>query len=224
MSLDMIRKIVCESARHASDPVSFGRNESGIAATEFALVLPVALVLMTGAFIYGTVDEINRKVTITARTVTDLVARCPMVNSNDLAVRLNASAQIMSPFSLTDATVYVSEVVVPPNNASPSLVWSVSLPQPPGSATLGPGLPTKSAIPLPAGMVPPSATLTSYFIWGKVSYLYTPTIGYNILPPVTLSYDFFMNPRVSTPSSATPSFTGSISYQPNGSACTGSSA
>src|SRR5208283_3901340 len=50
-------------------------DPAGSAAAEFALILPIALFLFTGTITYGNAIYIDRKVTLTARTVTDLVTQ-----------------------------------------------------------------------------------------------------------------------------------------------------
>ena len=87
-----------------------GVGERAMAATEFALVLPVALILFTGSYIYGTVNEINRKVTLTTRDVTDLVTQYSAISSSDMTMLLNSASQVMAPFSASGLTLIVSEV------------------------------------------------------------------------------------------------------------------
>src|SRR5579863_7294045 len=107
-----LRRFRCAVARTRAF-LGDSEGERGMAATEFALILPVALVLLTGVFTFGMVNQINQKVTITARTITDLVAQCSEIASADMSTMLNATAQVMSPFSASNTTVIVSEVQVP---------------------------------------------------------------------------------------------------------------
>jgi Flp pilus assembly protein TadG len=163
-------------------------SEQGIAATEFALILPVALVLFTGVLTYGTANDINRKVTVTARTVTDLVAQCSALLPADMTTLLSATSQVMAPFPAANTTVIVSQVQIPPSG-TPTISWSTALS---GSGyTAGSNVTT-----LPTGIVSGNTT-TTYLIWGHVSYAYTPAIGYVVTGPITLSEDFYINPRVS---------------------------
>ncbi len=53
----------------------FRREAAGLAAVEFALVLPIAVAMLFGEFVLGEALSISRKVSIAARTVGDLVAR-----------------------------------------------------------------------------------------------------------------------------------------------------
>jgi Flp pilus assembly protein TadG len=179
-----LREALCRAKRFFRR----GENEEGIAATEFALVLPVALVLFTGVFTYGMVNDINRKVTITARTITDLVAQCSALTTADMQTLLNATAQVMVPFSGTSTGVIISEIKIPPSNGTPTIAWSVGQ-----NAT---AYPTGQAVTVPSGITT-GTTQTTYLVWGHVTYTYTPAIGYKVTGPFLLSDDFFINPRVS---------------------------
>src|SRR5262249_34578778 len=50
-------------------------DRSGIAATEFAVIVPLMLVLFFGVVEFSTAVAIDRKVTLTARTLSDLVSQ-----------------------------------------------------------------------------------------------------------------------------------------------------
>jgi Flp pilus assembly protein TadG len=166
-------------------------SESGMAATEFALVLPVALILFTGSYIYGTVNEINRKVTLTARDVTDLVTQYTAISLNDMSTLLNSSVQVMAPFSSSNVVMIISQVTM--NSAGNGTVaWSVAL--------NGTGYSKGASVTLPTAIqgIPAAASASSVsVIWGHVSYVYTPSIGYNVTGPFTLSDDIYLSPRLS---------------------------
>ena len=188
-----------------------GDGERGIAATEFALVLPVMLLLLTGMLIYGTAIEINRKVTITTRDLADLVAQYTTLTHADMTTLMDSAAQVMYPFPLTTATILVVEINVPATG-NPTVMWSESL-------TNGnindpdpnyPAYPAGKVVPIPPNLVqstgtgqcPPTPTATSpgtggCVIWAHVEYVYTPTIGYQVTGPFTLSDDLYMTPRQS---------------------------
>jgi hypothetical protein len=64
------------------------------------------------------------------------------------------------------------------------------------AALSGSGYPAGQSVQLPTGMVSENSQ-TSYLVWGHVTYVYTPAIGYKVTGPITLSDDFYINPRVS---------------------------
>jgi Flp pilus assembly protein TadG len=187
-----------------------GPNErSGIAATEFALILPVMLILFTGMLTYGFAIEINRKVTLTARNIADLVTQYETLTTSDMNTLLNSASQVMAPFSLATTTLVVAQVSVDSSNNA-TISWSEQLAN--GTITSpASGYPAGTPVSLPANVVQPIATgrcptspatvpnpTGACVIWGHVSYAYTPMIGYNVTGPITLTDDMYMNPRLST--------------------------
>jgi Flp pilus assembly protein TadG len=183
-TLAMLRRVADRTASILGD---FRRNRRGLAAVEFALVLPVGLALFTGAVIYGDAIAIDRKVTLTTRTVTDLVTQYATISKSDLDILLGASAQILSPYSSANAVVIVSQVQVDASGTA-KIAWSRSLPigneETPGS----------TATTLPINIKIPGA----YYIWGEVRYTYTPAIGYMVTGPIVLHDQTYMSPRVAT--------------------------
>jgi Flp pilus assembly protein TadG len=184
-------------------------GESGLAAVEFAFILPTMLILFTGVWIYGTVVEINRKVTLTARNIADLVTQYETLTTADMTTLMDSGAQVMAPFTLSNAVILVAEVTVN-SSGQASIVWSESL----SGGTIydpAPGYTAGTTVVIPANMVqsaasgqcPATAGATSpgtgsCVIWGNVTYTYTPSIGYQVTGPITLSENLYMNPRLST--------------------------
>ena len=56
----------------------------GIAATEFAVIVPVMLVMFFGTVEFSSGVAVNRKVTLMARTLSDLTSQSTTVNDTDL--------------------------------------------------------------------------------------------------------------------------------------------
>jgi Flp pilus assembly protein TadG len=172
-----------------------GASDRAAAAVEFALVLPVGLMLFTGALIYGTVNEINRKVTLTARDVTDLVTQYSAISASDMTQALNSSAQVMAPFSTTGLTLVVSQVTI--NSAGVGTVnWCAPscLPGYPANQTMPANSLPSNISGLPTATGQSSATV----IWGHAAYSYTPSIGYMLTNTFNLSDDVYLSPRVSS--------------------------
>jgi Flp pilus assembly protein TadG len=166
-------------------------GERAMAATEFALILPVALIMFTGSLIYGTASEVNRKVTLTARNVTDLVTQYTSITTADMTTLVNSAAQVMAPFPTANTTVVVSDVTVQ-SNGQGTIEWSVAL--------SGSGLPVGQSVTLPTNIqaIPAIAGQAQMnIIWGHVAYVYTPSIGYQITGPITLYDDIYLSPRLS---------------------------
>ena len=80
----------------------FLRDRRAATAVEFAVVLPLALLLLIGEYTLTNAMSTKRKLTITAHTIADLVARqSSSVDATTMTAILNASAQIVSPYNMT---------------------------------------------------------------------------------------------------------------------------
>ncbi|MGO8797919.1 MAG: TadE/TadG family type IV pilus assembly protein [Roseiarcus sp.] len=159
-------------------------DPAGAAAGEFAMILPIALFLFTGTITYGNAIYIDRKVTLTTRTVTDLVTQYSSVANTDVQTILGASAQIMAPFPSANAVVTVSEVQTD-SSGNATVTWSQSL--------NGTKRPVGQSLTLPSTIDGANVT----YIFGEVSYTYTPAIGYLVTGPITLHDNTYMAPRIS---------------------------
>jgi Flp pilus assembly protein TadG len=164
----------------------FRQDSRGAASTEFVLIVPFALVLFTGAIEYGNAIAIDRKVTLTAHTVTDLVTQYSAPATADITNALNASASIIAPYSATLINVRVSEVTTDASGHA-TIFWSQATPNWTKRNTGDP-------VTLPTNIDTPNVS----YIWGEATYLYKPTIGYQVTGQFTLSDSTFMAPRLVT--------------------------
>src|SRR5690242_1850740 len=74
------------------------RDERGISAVEFAMLLPLMVTLYLGGVEVSQAVAVDRKVTLVSRTLGDLVAQATNVTSADMTNILSASAAIVVPF------------------------------------------------------------------------------------------------------------------------------
>jgi Flp pilus assembly protein TadG len=162
----------------------FKRDDRGVAATEIALLLPLMVTLYFGVVQLSQAVSARSNVTLTARTVSDLVSRVTTINNADMTNALNASAAVMAPFPVNYLKVTVSSVLIDANGKA-TVAWSDTLN---GSARA-----VGSVVTLPAALNIASTSL----IWAEVQYAYTPTIGYVITGTLQLKDQMFMGPRVS---------------------------
>ena len=163
----------------------FASQEKGIAAVEFALTLPIMLALFVGVTQVGEAVSISHKVTVTARTITDLVTReYSPLTAAQLNIDLQAAAQVMAPFPSTTLNVTVSEISTDANSKA-TVTWSQSWPNSANALQAG------STFVLPSSLSGAKISI----IYGQVTYGYTPVIGYNIIKPMTLSDSIYLYPR-----------------------------
>lgn len=160
-------------------------DSRGTAAEEFVIIMPIALILFTGAVTYGDAIAIDRKVTLTAHTVADLTTQYSTLTAAQMTALLNAATAIIVPYAAANIVVTVSEVQTNASSVA-TVTWSQSLH---GTArTVG------SSVTLPASLSAANVT----YIWGEATYTYTPAVGYQVTGPITLYQQTYMAPRLST--------------------------
>jgi Flp pilus assembly protein TadG len=161
---------------------AFARGERGMAAVEFAMILPFMLTAYLGGVEIGDGVAIDRKVAITTRAVADLASRYTTIKNADMSGILGATSAIIAPYAPGPLSVTVSQVSVD-SKGKATITWSDTLN---GSArTVG------SAVTLPGTL----ATPNSSYVWGEVQYVYTPTLGYVMTGSWTLTNQIYMSPR-----------------------------
>lgn len=175
----------------------FERNNSGLAGIEFAFILPVMLVMLFGMIDAASGVAVKRKVTLTARSLSDLVSRGASVTDTDVKNFFGLGSAIMSPYSVSPATTMTQKLTQLSVDASKNVkvVWSKSGTFSGSTVTLGAGYsPGASVTTVPADLLVPN----TYLIWSEVSYGYTPITGY-IVGNVTLPLyeQTFTRPRQS---------------------------
>jgi Flp pilus assembly protein TadG len=123
---------------------TFGRERRGIAAIEFAVFLPLFLILYLGTFEVGQAISIKLNNGLAARTVADLASQyaTPIYNA-DMATILGASTTVMAPYPTQSFSVTVSEVTVDAKGNA-TITWSDS--------HNGTARPVGQSVTLPAGM------------------------------------------------------------------------
>ncbi|WP_158813997.1 TadE/TadG family type IV pilus assembly protein [Methylocapsa sp. S129] len=177
-----------ENLRLAPRPVrAFARNARGVAAIEFALILPVMLLLLGLCVIAGEALAIGQQVTATARTIVDIVSKNSQLSTSQMALDLDAAAYTMAPYSNANLSMVVAEIQTNGSGAA-TVSWSTA-------AFNGTALVKGAPFTLPASMSVANAT----YIYGQASYAFTPLgIGFALSQPISLNDVAYFSPRVST--------------------------
>ncbi|MCP3396595.1 TadE/TadG family type IV pilus assembly protein [Bradyrhizobium sp. CCGB20] len=162
----------------------FVADSRALAATEFAVIVPLMLVLFFGTVEFSSAVAIDRKVTLMARTLSDLTSQSTSVGDTDMTNFFAASTGIMTPYSTTPVASTISELYVDPSTLQAHVQWSK------GSAPRT----QKSLVTIPTSL----AIGDTYLIFSEVSYTYTPTIGHVLKNAITLSDVSYTRPRQST--------------------------
>src|SRR3982074_2169011 len=100
------------------------RDNSGIAATEFAVIVPIMLVMFFGTVEFSSGVAVDRKVTLMARTLSDLTSQSSApVDDSYLKNIFTASIAILAPYSAAPTQATLSEIYVDSNNVA-KIKWS----------------------------------------------------------------------------------------------------
>jgi Flp pilus assembly protein TadG len=170
------------------------KDRSGIAATEFAVIVPIMLVMFFGTVEFSSAVAIDRKITLMARTLANLTSQSQSVNDAAIANFRAASGAIMTPYSgplYPAPNTTVSELYIDAATGVARVQWSKG-DQP---RTVG------TPVAIPASLISLDAQgkiiPQQYLIFSEVNVLYTPTVGYVMKSGVSLSDVAYTRPRQS---------------------------
>jgi Flp pilus assembly protein TadG len=147
----------------------------GVAAIEFAMIVPIMLVLFFGTVIFSSGVAVDRKVTLMARTFSDLVSQNASVSSTQLQNFFNADVAVMTPYDSTVTTAIISELYIDQTTLIPKVEWSFAY----NGANASPPVTAHAAgNPLSPNPVPASLAVGgTYLIYSEISYLFKPPGG-----------------------------------------------
>ena len=168
---------------------AFGQANDGVAAIEFAMIVPIMVMLFFGSVEFSQALTVDRRITQVASSTADLVAQTDKITTTDLNDIMNIVGSIIKPYSVAPMKVSISSVKKIDNN-SPLVVWSYGYN---GGATY-----SGNYSGMPAGLIDnPVTGGTSSVIVAEVSYNFVPTIAQFLKGGVTLSEKFYLKPRKS---------------------------
>ena len=166
-------------------------DDDGVAAVEFALILPVTLLLLS-LFVYGgQIFGVQRKVTLSAMTVADIFAQAnnnssATITAAELNQILSYPNLILYPHDGSGVQVVVSQLLVATNNGVTTGTVVGSWPNANGTARpIGQKM---SVDPSVAAAFNGSAN--SYVVLAEVQYPFQPTGIYYQIGAVTLGNDW----------------------------------
>ncbi len=162
----------------------FQDAERGVVMVEFALILPIMIMIFFGLVEFGEAFSVNRKVENAASSVADLVSQQGVVSTADLDDITTVAAQILQPYRAAPLTVRIFSVAADENNVT-TVAWTY----PAGGPAVG------SAYALPAS----GSGLTeanSSVIVAEAAYAFTPTLG-QFLGAIQINGRAYFRPRLS---------------------------
>jgi hypothetical protein len=169
------------------------RAADGNMAVEFALVLPVLLLLMLGSAELARFVILHQKVDRVAVTMSDLVSRAETVSENDLDDMFVAAGQVAQPFDIGNLGVVIVSSVTNPDGDGPIVAWQRS-----GGGALS----ATSQLGIEGG----AASLSADFevrvgetaIIAEVFYDFEPFVSELVVAPQTLYRRAHHRPRLGT--------------------------
>jgi Flp pilus assembly protein TadG len=172
----------------------FIASTRGVAAIEFAVVMPVLLVTLLATFDAGSAIAIYMKVraaTYTLAAITNQYSVSAPIQATDIQSITGATTAVLSPYPSAPAGVTITQVKQ--TNANQAVVsWSYSLNGTAYAAGTTWTLPSKLTTNNACGSYP------CYFIYAQVNYTFTPSFGYFVVGNLNFSDNLYATPRSST--------------------------
>jgi Flp pilus assembly protein TadG len=196
---------------------AFLADAKGLAAIEMALILPIALMLMSLVVFGGQAYSVQRRVTLSATTVANIFAQANNVNTSTITeAELNQILAypnlILYPYDGSTAAVVVSQLLVTASNGIATGTVCGSWPNANGTArAVGTQVSLDASIasafsdsggnnnPLSCGNIPANTVPTHYVVLGEVSYPFQGTGIYFSVGTINLHDSIIMIPRVASP-------------------------
>jgi Flp pilus assembly protein TadG len=167
-------------------------DRSGLAAVEFAMILPLMLLALFGTVEITSGLALMRKVNVVARTLSDLTSQSSSATAADFTNFFNAGRSILTPYSALPLTGSITEVRINAKTKQATVQWSWGSD---GSTPHAQG----QAVALPDGLVPTAPMSQDvYLIWSEVSYLYKPITNF-AMTNVTFKDQAYARPRLTSP-------------------------
>jgi Flp pilus assembly protein TadG len=173
-----LRRLVRRLAR-------FQRSCQGVAAVEFAMVLPVMVLMYLGMTELTFAVNTDRKITLLSRTLADLTGRATSVTTTEMDTIFSAALAVMAPYNSDQAKLTISSIVVKDTGLKDTngkailkgtVCWSTA--RGPGNPA---GLAKGSVVTVPEGF----QTADSSYILTNVDMPYSPVFGASILQMIT---------------------------------------
>jgi Flp pilus assembly protein TadG len=186
---------------------AFLADAKGLAAVELALILPIALMLMSLVVFGGQAFGVQRRVTVAATTVANIFAQANNINTStitapELTQILAYPNLILYPYDGSSAAVVVSQLLVTVNsNGTATGTVQVSCAN--ANGTVRPKNQQLSVDPSIAAAFSTGST-QNYVVLGEVSYPFQATGIWFSVGAITLHDSIIMIPRVASPITVQP--------------------
>jgi Flp pilus assembly protein TadG len=193
----MMKTMISMMLRIRRSVADFAGDCRGIAATEFAIIVPLMLVMFFGTVEITAGVALDRKVTLVARTLSDLTSQSAVpVTDTYLQNIFTASIAILSPYPASPTNATLSEIYIDSSKVA-KIQWSKAATIASGATQATLTASTRNPGDDVTTLVPSTLLVKqTYVILSEVSYLYKPTIGYVMAKTgVTLRTVDYTRPR-----------------------------
>ena len=158
------------------------RAQSGMAAVEFAMVLPAMLALVFGSIEVTNALVCKGDVTNTASTAADLIAQETKVTDADLNNVYASLGALLYPYPTSGTQVRITSII-DDGHGGGKVAWSQAQNATPYS--------TGQTMTVPAGLIQSGGSV----IYAEVNYSYTSPFTYIIHSPISMANAFYSHPR-----------------------------
>jgi Flp pilus assembly protein TadG len=159
----------------------------GAAAVEFAMIVPLMITVFFGTAELSSAVAVDRKLEITARTLSDLVSQAATVTNSDVTNIFAAAAAVLTPYTSTPFKAKISSVNIDVSGNA-KIGWSFASNDTPHAAN--------EVVTVPSGLIIPGTA--TQLIWSEVKYQYTPLAGWVLKSGVALKDQFYTRARQSS--------------------------
>ena len=160
----------------------FANSTRGVAAIEFAAILPVMTVIFLASFDGARAIATYMKVRSATYSLAAITNQYATINSSDISSILSAVSVIMAPYNSGTPTVVVSQVTI--SGGAATIEWSAA--QGGSARTVGSSISPPAAIKING----------TYLIFAEVRATYTPLFGFFGSGGMTLSDNLYVTPRI----------------------------
>jgi TadE-like protein len=163
---------------------AFRERTEGFAAVEFAMVVPVMIVMFVGTVEISESYTLARRIVTISGSVADLVTRSAKLNDDQLDDIMNIADSLLAGYDASRLEITVISIVGDARG-NPIVDWSYDKH---GNKPVEAGTPYMQ---LPTGLIGENESV----VIAKVSYKYRPPISQNIIGEITLKEELFHSPR-----------------------------
>jgi Flp pilus assembly protein TadG len=157
-------------------------DRRGAALVEFALIVPVLLIIYLLGYDAAQATAAYRKLSTTTVELANVTAQYTTMSATDVSNVFNASSQVMAPFSASNLKIVLTEIKTDASGNA-SVYWSQAYN---GASAL-------TSVSVPAGIVSPNTN----YILVQTSYSWTPPLSFGSFGTIPMTDQIYMLPRQS---------------------------